>query len=309
MRVRSPAAQLAAVGRSIMGHRIDRKCPVCGSMYLADEVRLKHGRETTCSRDCSYKLRASSLNKTKAYNCAVCGRQVLRSPAQVKSKFAFCSRDCHYRGRSMGLVLRVVTQPYSISEEGRKAWKEAGRRRAGIPYKDLITWVCEVCGKERSITRGNLAPARKLRFCSPQCANKANRGAGNPSWRGGHPKYYGPDWRPLQRRARKADGYQCQRCGVPQKDLGRALDVHHIQPVSSYSHVNDANDTENVVSLCPDCHMLVEWNGVDFELPDRCNKAVSSARRTEKTPNKACTLQVEIIPLKRDDSVLEQLPL
>lgn len=263
-------------------------------MYLADEVRLKHGRETTCSRECSYRLRASSLSYTKACNCAVCGRRVLRSPAQVKSKFVFCSRVCHYRGRSMGgLVLRVVEQPYSISEEGRKAWKEAGRRRAGIPRKDVITWVCEVCGKERSITRGHLAPARKLRFCSPQCASKANRGAGNPSWRGGHPEYYGPDWRPLQRRARKADGYQCQRCGVLQKALGKALDVHHIKPVSSFLQVNDANYIENVVSLCHDCHMLVEWNGVDFELPARCNEAVSLIRRTERYAEQCTSADVD----------------
>lgn len=262
-----------------MGLKIERQCPVCGVTYLADQVRLRYGRQTTCSRKCSYKLRAGTLSKTRTYQCAVCGKEVLRSPAQVKSRFVFCSRKCHYRGRSMGLVCRIVKERYNVSDEGRKAWREAGKRRAGIPRKDLVTWVCELCGKERSITRGDLAPARKLRFCSPQCANKANRGAGNPSWRGGHPEYYGPDWRPLQRRARKADGYQCQRCGVLQKDLGRALDVHHIKPVSSFSQTIDANYIENVVSLCHDCHMLVEWNGIDFELPERCKLDQNSSRR------------------------------
>lgn len=262
-----------------MGNKIERNCPVCRVPYLADEVRLRHGRGTTCSRECSYKLRAGLLSKTKAYKCAVCGATVLRSPAQVKSAFIFCSRACHYHGRALGLVLRVVKQPYSISEEGRKGWKESGKRRTGIPYKDLVTWTCEVCGTERSITRGNLAPARKLRFCSPQCANSANRGVGNPSWRGGHPAYYGPDWRPLRRKVREADGYQCQRCGVQEAELGRALDVHHIIPVSSFDFANDANYIDNVVSLCHKCHMLVEWNGVDFELPDRCNGRITATRR------------------------------
>jgi len=182
----------------------------------------------------------------------------------------------------MGLVKRVVKQPYNITEEGRKAWQKAAEQRKGIPYKDLITWVCEICGKESSITRGNMAPARKLRFCSPECANVANRGVGNPSWRGGHPAYYGPDWRPLQRLARKEDRYQCQRCGVMQEELGRALDVHHIKPVSSFFHVNDANYIENLVSLCHDCHMLVEWNDLDFDLPVRCDGAVSEPRKTKK---------------------------
>ena len=265
-----------------MGKKVKRECPVCHKTYVADEVRLKHSRQTTCSRGCSYTFRASRLSKTKVYSCAVCGKQVSRSPAQVKSKFVFCSRICHYLGRSLGFVRRIVTQPYTVTEAGRKGWRDAAKRRTGIPRKEPITWVCEACGTKRTIPRGELAPARKLRFCSAKCANKALRGVGNPSWRGGHPEYYGPDWRPLQRRARKLDGYVCQRCGIPQKDLGRALDVHHIEPVSSFSEVNDANRIENVVSLCHDCHMLVEWNGIDFELPARCNGAQSVTRKAEE---------------------------
>ena len=265
-----------------MGVKIERKCPVCGVTYFADQARLRHGRQTTCSRTCSYTLRAGELRKSRTYQCAVCGNAVLRSPAQVKSRFVFCSRECHYLGRSMGFVRRIVTQPYKVSDEGRNAWREAGKRRAGIPRKELVTWTCEVCGRSRSLMRGQLAPARKLRFCSPDCANKGLQGVGNPSWRGGHPEYYGPDWRPLQRHARKLDGYVCQRCGLSQTDVGRALDVHHVQPVSSFSEVNDANRIENVRTLCHDCHMLVEWNGIDFELPARCNVGHISSRRARE---------------------------
>ena len=267
--------------RRFVGMKVERKCPVCGQTYFADKVRLRHGRQTTCSRKCSYKLRALTLSQSKPYRCAVCGKEVLRSPAQVKSRFVFCSRECHYHGRSMGFVRRVVTQPYKVSEEGRKAWRKAAKRREGIPRKEPVTWICEVCGTSRTIMRGEFAPARKLRFCSPECANKALRGVGNPSWRGGHPEYYGPDWRPLQRRARNLDGYVCQRCGVSQKDIAKALDVHHIQPVSSFSEVNNANRIENVVALCHDCHMLVEWNGIDFELPARFHGVYSMTRRVE----------------------------
>jgi len=262
-----------------LGSKSKRKCPVCGKIYLADEARLRHGRQTTCSRGCSYRLRATGLNKSQTYKCAVCHESVSRSPAQVKSRFVFCSRKCHYLGRSLGFVDRIVKQSYKITEGGRKAWREAARRREGIPRKPTISWTCEVCGADRTITRGKYAPARKLRFCSPECANKAMRGVGNPSWRGGHPRYYGPDWRPLQRLARKLDNYKCKRCGTTQKKAGRALDVHHISPVSSYSNVNDANRIDNVVSLCHDCHMLVEWNGIDFELPDRCDPKLASNRR------------------------------
>ena len=36
---------------------IERECPVCKAVYLADPKRLKWGRATTCSRVCSYVLR------------------------------------------------------------------------------------------------------------------------------------------------------------------------------------------------------------------------------------------------------------
>jgi len=256
-----------------MGDFVSRQCPVCGSRYSADSKRLSFGRQTTCSRRCSYALRAKKLNKTRRFSCAVCGKGVLRSPAQVKSAFVFCSRSCHYRGRSLGFVPRVVIKPYAVTDAGRQAWRDAAEMRRGVLRKEPVVWTCEVCGTERALPRGQLAPARRLRFCSPECANKALRGVGNPSWRGGHPDYYGADWRPLQRLARKRDGYLCQRCEVPQSALGRALDVHHIRPVSAFPNVNDANFIENVVSLSHACHMLVEWNSIDFELPARCRVA------------------------------------
>ena len=78
-----------------MGDLVSRHCPVCGSSYSADGTRLSFGRQTTCSRQCSYALRAKKLDRRRRFSCAVCGKGVLRSPAQVKSAFVFCSRTCH----------------------------------------------------------------------------------------------------------------------------------------------------------------------------------------------------------------------
>ena len=253
-----------------MGELVDKICPVCNQKYLADLSRLKFGRQTTCSKVCSYELRAANLNKTKLYRCAVCETKVRRSPAQIKSKFIFCSPTCHYQGRSLGFVKRIIKEDYNITEQGRVAWKEAGEKRKGILLKETVTWYCEICDKKCTISRGKLSPARKLRFCSNDCSNKAMMGVNNPSWRGGHPNYYGPNWRPLRRLARILDNNTCQRCSVTKKELKRELDVHHIKPVSSFKIKNDANYLENLVSLCHECHMIVEWNGVDFQLPNRC---------------------------------------
>jgi len=126
--------------------------------------------------------------------------------------------------------------------------------------KPPIIFTCEQCGKIKSIR--NIG-ARKFRFCSSQCANFANRGEGNHSWKGGHPQYYGSDWQSMRRLARKRDSYLCRRCGVAEKQLGRKLDVHHIMPVSKFENVNNSNQLKNLISFCHPCHQYVEWNGMD----------------------------------------------
>jgi G:T-mismatch repair DNA endonuclease (very short patch repair protein) len=109
---------------------IDRECPVCGVVYQADPARLKWGRQTTCSRVCSYRLRAHGLeNKTRVV-CATCGREFDRAVSHVKGKHGgqFCSRACHYAGRATGVTRRVVTTPYTVTETGR-AGQVAGQAK------------------------------------------------------------------------------------------------------------------------------------------------------------------------------------
>lgn len=108
--------------RSLISAMVDRECPVCRVTYLADPKRLKHGRQTTCSRKCSYARRAKLLNNSVIEPCGVCGTATSRSPAQAaksKADVPFCSRACHYKARSLGLVSREVTRPYDIPQETR----------------------------------------------------------------------------------------------------------------------------------------------------------------------------------------------
>ena len=97
---------------------VERVCPVCSRVYEADPQRLKWGRQTTCGRSCSYKARATARTAAVVMTCGTCGRQFSRAPSAIKSKHGtqFCSRECHYRGRSLGLSKRVVTEPYAHSE-------------------------------------------------------------------------------------------------------------------------------------------------------------------------------------------------
>jgi hypothetical protein len=193
--------------------------------------------------------------------CPVCGKTFEAYPSRLRdAKYTpVCSRECLYRGRTLGIIKREVTKPYNITEEGREGWRRAAQERTGILRKPPTVFTCETCGKEVSIPQGKMCPSRQCRFCSPECANVGNQGAGNPAWRGGYNGYYGPNWRAQKRAARKRDGYVCQDCGRTQKDIGRSLDVHHIRRFADFDSYLEANHLDNLVSLCHRCHMLREW--------------------------------------------------
>jgi hypothetical protein len=121
-----------------MPGKVQRKCPVCDAVYDADPGRLAHGRQTTCSRSCSYRMRASQREQRVSLVC-VCGQQFTRSPRQVKAKHgvSYCSRQCHYAGRSAGLTPRVVTVPYvrvAGPPTAEQVARQVAARRAGKGY-------------------------------------------------------------------------------------------------------------------------------------------------------------------------------
>lgn len=246
---------------------VERTCPVCSAIYFADAQRLKHGRQTTCSRKCSYLLRANQLSSGLEVSCSYCGalfKRSLRLLAKPKHGAAFCSPECHYAARGCGIVKRTVLKPYRYTESGKAAMLAASKRPKG---KRIFRWIeCDHCGKQFVDPSDGRKRKSGLTFCSLSCCNSYRTGKNNPSWRGGHLEYYGPNWRPLRRAARKRDNYSCRRCGVK---THRAPDVHHIRPISNFSNPDDANTLDNVICLCHPCHMHVEWHGIDFAIESK----------------------------------------
>jgi G:T-mismatch repair DNA endonuclease (very short patch repair protein) len=148
---------------------VRRDCTVCGDSYFARRSRLRWGRETTCTRKCSYVARAQDKERTVIATCPVCGKDVRRTPAQIKGKYGvtFCSPECHYAGRSLGLTRRLVTQPYKISAAGRAAWKvgaqkTAATRRKGDNYvksEATIAKLSEATARQLARCQGTFAPS------------------------------------------------------------------------------------------------------------------------------------------------------
>lgn len=129
---------------------------------------------------------------------------------------------------------------------------------------------CAVCNSAFTIHGSEFG--KKL-CCSKECSAiyKSRRfsGEGNPSWKGGIILSYGVNWAYQRKLALKRDGYTCQSCGVTQTQLKKDLDVHHIKPFRTFTDYLDANNLDNLVSLCPSCHRESEKQSrLIYGMPD-----------------------------------------
>jgi DEAD/DEAH box helicase domain-containing protein len=78
------------------------------------------------------------------------------------------------------------------------------------------------------------------------------------------PNEYGPNWQEQRDTARARDGYRCTRCNAPEPP-GRQHDIHHLRPFRDFGYrpgknraYLQANQLENLRTLCHRCHMLIE---------------------------------------------------
>ena len=70
------------------------------------------------------------------------------------------------------------------------------------------------------------------------------------------PNNYGAGWNAIHQHVRERDGYRCQACGL--LETGREHDVHHKVPFRTFVSAQEANQFNNLVTLCPVCHRRVE---------------------------------------------------
>lgn len=146
-------------------------------------------------------------------NCQYCGKAFKTYPAWVRKGCGkHCSRECNNIARM--------------------------KRESGT---------CLICGKpfERKVSQLG-------KYCSNACVGEANRGAGNPSWKGG--VSYSNNIRKCAEHTvwRKAvygrDQYKCQDCG----QIGWSLEPHH---VFSWAEFPDLRfEVWNGETLCVKCH-------------------------------------------------------
>jgi DEAD/DEAH box helicase domain-containing protein len=74
-------------------------------------------------------------------------------------------------------------------------------------------------------------------------------------WKNG-PNDYGPNWLLQKKLARMRDHFTCQVCGIMETD--QAHHVHHRVPYKLYTNYEQANQLDNLITICPTCHRRAE---------------------------------------------------
>lgn len=196
---------------------IYKSCIICNETFFADP------RSKCCSRKCA----SESLKRLDIKNCLICNEEFEVSPS--KERIKYCSWECYSESRRTGQKSNCK---------------------------------CEICHKE-FYKAPILQEQHEYNYCSRKCMAEHYQlrltGENNPCYTGHterHKKYYGPNWLEQRRSARKRDNYSCQTCGIPEDDYGQELSVHHIIPFIAFESYLEANELDNLTSLCEPCHRL-----------------------------------------------------
>jgi 5-methylcytosine-specific restriction endonuclease McrA len=120
---------------------------------------------------------------------------------------------------------------------------------------------CDNCGGKFERIKHN-RERTESNFCSHDCYGESLEGTwtgeDNPRWRGGYEPYYGPDWHEQRRTTIERDNCECQDCGLTREahyeKYEEDLHVHHIQPFRTFDDAVDANQLDNLTTLCKQCH-------------------------------------------------------
>jgi len=165
--------------------------------------------------------------------CDHCGDKVEKMAKNVnRNKNNFCDNECYGNWRT------------ELTGENN-------------PKYNRIKVRCEFCGSEKHIQENEYNRNDK-HFCDKECYFSWTRENIKDNY-----TYYGNNWNKISSKVRNRDE-KCKRCGISNNSCndryGCQLHVHHITPLKEFSNKSEANKMENLISLCPSCHMKVEYN-------------------------------------------------
>lgn len=129
-------------------------------------------------------------------------------------------------------------------------------------FINKIKTTCGYCGKEIEVIPSRFYE-NKYCYCNTKCMAEhyaqIYTGENSPTWNGGKYHYKG-NWLHQAKLCRERDNNICQICGKTIDENGKNMDVHHIKPYKSFENPEEANQLDNLVSLCHCCHRFVHSN-------------------------------------------------
>jgi len=211
-------------------------CGFCDKSFEVLPSRKHHGRGKYCSKECKY----AGSRKDNIKQCELCKKEF----RYTNKKQRFCTSDCSYKAKSVGLVTRKVLIPYKT-----KPISEWRKRKCCICDIDYIATkrTQSHCSKAcHYITQSNLIAGEKNYFYKDGSSKEKRC-------------YRGDDWGVIRKSIYKRDGWSCRYCGKHCDK--REIQCHHITP---YRLTKD-NSENNLVTLCVSCHPKIERNIERFD--------------------------------------------
>lgn len=196
-------------------------------------------------------IHGESLAGKSMYVCGICSKEFEGYDTNTNR---FCSAECKYQWDTE-----------RMTGSGSPTWKGA-----------KIEVECYTCGDTFCRYKSQLEKYDR-NYCSTECKSDDQKdrytGKDNPSWKGGKVSV-GTSWSRISEDVVEYDG-KCLSCGISadiyEDETGRRLDVHHIEPRRQFDDVDKSNTSDNLVSLCRQCHNAIEAGKAECPEPPSRN--------------------------------------
>lgn len=250
-------------GRSPNGKFLKGQIPPCGmagkhhtqktkdkmrKAHLGRKFSLKHKQNLSKShKDIPRPYRKKKINKEELKRLYIDERLTVERCAKV---FDCSITPIQDRLREFAIPIRNLSEASIgkiLSKRSKAKISKALKGRS--PWNTGLTKDTD----ERMRKKGE---AQKGKFAGENNPMYGIQGKDAPNWKNGLSREpYPLEWREtLKESIRQRDNYICQKCHIPQRELLRKLDVHHID------YIKDNLDPKNLISLCNKCNCKANYN-------------------------------------------------
>lgn len=234
------------------------KCPTCSR----DDFSSKKGMR-------SHHKMAHGESITREITCKECGDIFEVLPYRVENEDKkFCSSKCQHKHQKnrVNSVCENCGKKFEYAESYDRQFCSWSCRNDGIKRRETST--CQWCEDKFEHHKSD-----DRKFCSVTCTENwfsseerpTSNGFGEEHWAyidgsTGTSRWYGPNW--SDNREVACSRTDC--CEHPNCDTSDNLHCHHIVPFRYFKDGDNvdyesANDTENLIMLCPKHHAEMDW--------------------------------------------------